>query len=141
MRRTLNDSNDSNYLSIDQYAKEDSRVKNRTRFATIAGMFACVCLLSSTAFAGECEGDVNGDGQVNIGDIIGVIIDYGCESKCTGDANGDGVVDFMDILLVIENFGCGVTQCETNEDCDDGDPCTRDFCTPFGCISIPIDCD
>lgn len=110
---------------------------NRLVMTAAAGF--CL-MLAPTVIAGECEGDVTGDGAVDFNDIVGVILDYGCESECTGDANGDGLVDFMDIVTVIQNYGCGVEACESNEDCDDGDPCTRDICTPFGCINIPIDC-
>jgi len=113
-------------------------MKNPIRMRTIAVAFAgASLLLGADALAGGCEGDVTGDGRTDFYDIVAVLTDYGCESDCSGDANGDGVVDFMDILTVIQNYGCGWAQCESQSDCDDGDPCTRDFCTPLGCVHIP----
>ncbi|MBC03043.1 MAG: hypothetical protein CMJ34_07050 [Phycisphaerae bacterium] len=53
----------------------------------------------------ECEGDLNGDGQVNVDDIIIVILNWGEIGENPGDANNDGLVDGMDLGLVITAFG------------------------------------
>jgi hypothetical protein len=52
-------------------------------------------------------GDANGDGQVNVDDIIAVILDWGeCPPPdCTADLNRDGVVDVDDLTEVILNWG------------------------------------
>ena len=56
----------------------------------------------------ECEGDVNGDGLVNVDDIIIVILNWGEIGETPGDANNDGIVDGQDLGLVIMAFGgCG----------------------------------
>ncbi|MCI0362753.1 MAG: hypothetical protein L0Y44_12655 [Phycisphaerales bacterium] len=100
--------------------------------------FACLSLLLAPAApAGDgkaCEGDVDGNGVVDVFDIIGVLQDWGaCDDTCAGDLNGDGIVDIHDLLIVILNFGCGAQPCETHADCDDGDPCTFDVCILGGC--------
>ena len=51
-----------------------------------------------------CEGDTNGDGEVDVADILVVIGEWG-NSTGGGDVNGDGNVDVTDLLLVIANFG------------------------------------
>lgn len=113
--------------------------------AAICAFLATAIVAPTPAMAGGgCEGDVNGDGAVDVLDIIGVLQNWGeCpgEGECTGDVNGDNVVDFMDLLVVIQNFGCGLTECETREDCDDGDPCTFDICIHGVCLNFPIECE
>jgi hypothetical protein len=51
-----------------------------------------------------CNGDVDGNGSVNVNDILSVIAVYGSDDG-SGDANGDGTVDISDILLIISNWG------------------------------------
>ena len=50
-------------------------------------------------------GDVNGDGFVNITDLLLVIANWGCFGECIGDVTGDDTVDVSDLLLVIANWG------------------------------------
>ncbi len=52
-----------------------------------------------------CEGDTNGDGAVNVADILIVIGEWGSTSGGGGDVDGDGNVNVTDLLLVIANFG------------------------------------
>jgi hypothetical protein len=54
------------------------------------------------------QGDVNGNGVVNVDDLLGVISAWGpCPAgdTCHEDVNGDGVVNVDDLLLVIQNWG------------------------------------
>jgi hypothetical protein len=53
----------------------------------------------------ECVGDANGDGAVNVEDLIDVIVAWG--DSVTGGANVDGfgVVDSGDLTLVLNNWG------------------------------------
>ena len=51
------------------------------------------------------EGDVNGDGQVNVVDVLAVIGDWNCVGDCEADVNGDLIVNVEDVLIVLENFG------------------------------------
>jgi hypothetical protein len=67
---------------------------------TLAGGF----LGSSAASAVPCEGDVTGDGQVNLADLNLVLANFGATTS-DGDANGDGVVNLADLNLVLANFG------------------------------------
>lgn len=54
-------------------------------------------------------GDVNGDGQVNVTDLLAVIGAWGtCQpapSQCPADFNDDGVVNVTDLLTVVGNWG------------------------------------
>ncbi len=50
-------------------------------------------------------GDVNGDGVVNVTDLLEVIGAWGACPGCPADLNGDGVVNVTDLLLVIGNWG------------------------------------
>jgi hypothetical protein len=51
-------------------------------------------------------GDVNGDGTVNVADLLAVIAAWGpCPPPCAADTNGDGAVNISDLLLVIGHWG------------------------------------
>ena len=50
----------------------------------------------------KLTGDVNGDGIVNVSDLLAVIEAWGpCSFSCPEDLNGDGVIDVVDLLAVI----------------------------------------
>ncbi len=97
----------------------------------------------SAGSEGACEGDANGDGEVNVPDLIEVLINFGLEcpappEACDADVNGDGVVDVGDIIVVLMNLGCGAATCIDAADCEDGNPCTIDYCLGGVCFNIPI---
>ncbi len=51
------------------------------------------------------SGDTNGDGAVNVNDVLAVISSWGACPVCSADINGDGVVDVLDLLMVIQHWG------------------------------------
>ncbi len=57
--------------------------------------------VSSASGATGLPGDVNGDGIVNVSDLLGVITYWGGCPACAADLNGDGVVNVSDLLAVI----------------------------------------
>ena len=66
-------------------------------------------LMSITAQAANIEGDVNGDGVVDILDLT-LVASHFSESvdrseEPNPDINGDGIVDIRDLVLVASNFG------------------------------------
>lgn len=50
-------------------------------------------------------GDVDGDGEVGVTDLLDVISDWGRCPCCPTDLNGDGAVDVNELLNVISNWG------------------------------------
>jgi hypothetical protein len=43
-------------------------------------------------------GDVNGDGALNILDILEIMLDFGCTDLCgSSDINNDGIVSILDL--------------------------------------------
>jgi hypothetical protein len=52
-----------------------------------------------------CPGDNDGNGEVNIDDILSVIGNFACTGDCDGDVDGSGEVNIDDLLMVIGNFG------------------------------------
>jgi hypothetical protein len=51
------------------------------------------------------EGDLNGDGVINVLDILVVVADWGpCTGTCESDLNDDGFVNVLDLLIVIANW-------------------------------------
>lgn len=49
-------------------------------------------------------GDVNGDGTVNVSDILAVISAWGLCSGCNEDLDNSGTVDVTDLLFIIGNW-------------------------------------
>lgn len=52
-----------------------------------------------------CFGDFNGDGIVDIQDLLILLAEFGCENNCVADLNGDGTVTTADALLFFPAFG------------------------------------
>ena len=52
-----------------------------------------------------CPGDSDGNGEVNIDDLLTVIGNFLCTGDCDGDADGNGEVNIDDLLMTIGNFG------------------------------------
>ena len=46
-------------------------------------------------------GDVNGDGVVNVSDLLMVISAWGSCTDCPEDLDGDGEVNVSDLLLIL----------------------------------------
>ena len=53
--------------------------------------------------------DVNGDGIVNIQDLVLVSANFGQAGQNSADVNGDGIVNIQDLVLVADAFGDGTT--------------------------------
>ena len=53
----------------------------------------------------EIEGDLNGDGIVNIIDVLALISAWGPCPGCSEDLNDNGTVDVVDLLIVVANWG------------------------------------
>ena len=54
---------------------------------------------------GDCPLDFDGNGAVGNGDVLQMILEYGCQSGCQTDPNNDGIVNVMDLLHMLTNLG------------------------------------
>ena len=61
--------------------------------------------ITSTTNTESLNADVNGDGVVNIQDLVLVASNYGQTGENTADINGDGVVHIYDMILVAAALG------------------------------------
>ena len=52
-----------------------------------------------------CLEDLNQNGAVDVGDVLLVLAEFGCESGCTTDLTGDGFVAVDDVLALLSAFG------------------------------------
>ncbi|MEE3164900.1 MAG: zinc-dependent metalloprotease family protein [Bacteroidota bacterium] len=74
---------------------------------------ACNYDVTATLDDGSCEyascgcpGDLDGDSQVSVTDVLLFLSDFGCmDAPCVGDANGDGINNVDDLLLMLAHFG------------------------------------
>ena len=48
---------------------------------------------------------MNGDGRVNVDDIVAVIIAWGDVGASPADLNGDSIVNAQDLALVLGGYG------------------------------------
>ena len=55
-------------------------------------------------FGSTCASDLDGDGEVNVTELLMVIDQWG-QSSTPADINGDGIVDVSDLLMVVANWG------------------------------------
>ena len=53
----------------------------------------------------SCEGDINGDGSVDVTDFVHLINEWGDCIDCLSDLNADGVVNVQDILVIVVKWG------------------------------------
>ena len=51
-----------------------------------------------------CVADTNGDGSVNVADLMAVIDEWGTTGD-TADVNNDGIVNVSDLLFITSNWG------------------------------------
>ncbi len=52
-----------------------------------------------------CSGDLNGDGVVNVFDLLALLEEWGSCPGCPADLNDDDEVNVFDLLLLLENWG------------------------------------
>jgi len=53
----------------------------------------------------SCPADFNGDGQINSGDLLAMLVELGCTENCTTDLNGDTDVSVADLNALLLVFG------------------------------------
>ena len=69
------------------------------------GTAGSACLDADACVVAEpCPGDLNGDGQVAVDDILLILANYG-ETTGAGDVDGDGDCDVNDVLGLINRWG------------------------------------
>ena len=60
------------------------------------------------SLAGDCGADVDGNGAVDVDDLVSVVLDWGCVGEvlpCVGDVNDDGITDIDDLAEVVLQWG------------------------------------
>jgi len=102
-----------------------------------------------TVSPGACVGDCDGDGSVHINELIrGVNIALGnadpgacpafdCNADCHGGPSATPIpVNVACLVRAVNNtlFACPPSTCSSEADCDDGNACSIDQCTPEGCV-------
>ncbi len=62
-------------------------------------------LLNLCVVPGSCTGDLDGDGAVNVVDLLLLLGDFGTCDGSPADIDGDGCVTVLDLLVLLGNFG------------------------------------
>ena len=52
-----------------------------------------------------CTGDFNGNGIIEVSDVLVTLSEFGCLSLCLADLDGDGIVGVTDVLFLLGQFG------------------------------------
>ena len=68
-----------------------------------AGVDAIMIARADCEGGNPCSGDLDGNGSVDVDDILNVIASFGAGNG--GDADGDGDTDVDDLLAVVAGFG------------------------------------
>lgn len=69
------------------------------------GDYSSAATIQATAAGVPLTGDVNGDGVVNILDLILLAINFGSTTTPEYDINDDGIINILDLIIVAINFG------------------------------------
>lgn len=86
-----------------------------------------------------CLADIDGDGQVGLGDIAIIIQFWGQTVNCN---DGDPCTeDFCDPCTGQCVHAPLPNCCQTAAQCDDGNACTTDICVQGVCVHQPLNCD
>ena len=72
-----------------------------------------VTFTASTTEASRLTADINGDGTVNIQDLVLVSSNFGQTGQNSADVNDDGIVNISDLVLVAGAFGEGAAAAPT----------------------------
>jgi carboxypeptidase A2 len=85
----------------------------RWRFDTVDGLFnnfrgwqvTNVTVIVNAADCPDCPADLNGDGVVNVADLLILFDNWGENPGSPADLNGDGVVNVADLLILFDGWG------------------------------------
>ena len=84
-----------------------------------------------------CVGDIDGNGSIDVNDLLGVLTRFSESGDLNEDINDDGVVDVNDILILLSNYG---ELCNTGDIiCNLGQECGGQLWTDCG-TSCPLIC-
>ena len=91
------------------YAKGREEVKDLTKMISVILTIGLMALFAFPAFA-SLIGDINGDGTVDLKDLVLVAKAFGSRSGSANwdprcDINGNGGVDLTDLVAVAVHFG------------------------------------
>lgn len=116
-------------------ASEECGMTTYTTMTSIAFPDAMVVMMVFTGSGGACPADINGDGVIDITDMMAVLSNWG-NNPGPADVNGDGVVDIVDMLAVLGAWGqCTASPAATGACCFDDGSCVADQ-TEDDCAAI-----
>lgn len=79
--------------------------------ATFDGESTCTAFLGNAYYGpgscAVCPADINGNGAIEVSDVLMVLSEFGCASNCNPatDLDGDGAITVSDVLAVLSAFG------------------------------------
>tara|TARA_B100000768_G_C11094185_1_gene296269 strand:- start:172 stop:717 length:546 start_codon:yes stop_codon:yes gene_type:complete len=88
-----------------------------------------------------CVGDIDGNGSVDVNDLLGVLTRFSESGDLNEDINDDGLVDVNDILILLSNYGQTLCNNDNNDNmiCNLGQECGGQLWTDCG-TSCPLIC-
>ena len=52
----------------------------------------------------DCPADLNGNGLVDVPDLLLLLSNFGCTANCSADLDGDGITATSDMLVFLAAF-------------------------------------
>ena len=85
---------------------------NKVR-VTAAQITSPVTFTATATETAQLAADVNGDGMVNVLDLVAIVSSFNQTGPNSADVNGDGIVNLLDLVLVAGAFGDGAAAAPT----------------------------
>lgn len=100
---------------LDSYCAEPGGFQWLSPFGDVLATSQSVDFSTTSSFVNcvdtpWCYGDLDGDGERTVTDLLWVLSEFGCVINCSADLNGDGLVTIVDLMNLLSTYGASCYQ-------------------------------